>query len=273
MHDLSLGLGMRRVPYHRPSKSVDQARRINPMATQDDTYFIRSPFNKSSKSLSWLPSRRRASKSPVIVRSEHDLHRIVTPLPPVPAGLSSSSSSTRGSYESRVYNVSSTRLDDDDFSDATSLHESPVPCPRSPLSSRFTRSALGFYECFTDTEDNEALPRPASAFSHSDLVTVSDQHYNNPTATAQQEDEWSANARQLLQETEHAFEAVGNALNELQLASWLLEIPGPAAPSPVVPRHPKTSPLSPACPSRENLKPGPSHRAAPSHKMSVSKSP
>ncbi|POR36112.1 Uncharacterized protein TPAR_03694 [Tolypocladium paradoxum] len=263
MHGPDLGLGMGRVPRHRPSKSRDDA--------QDDAHFSRRASNKSSRSLSWLPSMgRKSSKAPVMVRSGDDLHRILTPPPPVPAGLSSSSSSLRCSYESRVYSVSGKGLADDDSSDTISVGEPPRPRASSPLARRHTRSAVGF-ECFADTEDDAAFSRPASAISQSDLVTMSDQQHNTPTAAAQRDEECSANVRQLIQETEHAFEAVGNALDELQLASWLLEIPGPAAPSPIVPTHPRTSPLMPVSPRHENQKAGWSRMAASSQKMSVSK--
>ncbi|KND90976.1 hypothetical protein TOPH_04303 [Tolypocladium ophioglossoides CBS 100239] len=274
MHGLNFGRSMTQAPYHRPSKSADQVQHIKQLAPQDDTYFSRSASSKSLKSLSWLPAmRRKASKAPVMVRSGNDLHRIVTPLPPVPAALSSSASSLRCSAESRVYNVSGKILANDDSSDAISLGESPVPRATSPPPKRLIQSAMGFYECSADTKDDEALLRPSSAFSHSDLVTMSDQqHNNNSTAATQQEEEWSANVRQLIEETEHAFEAVGNTLSELQLASWLLETPGPAEPSPIVSTYPSTMPLSSVSPSHESQTAGLS-RTTPPQKISVPQPP
>lgn len=121
--------------------------------------------------------------------------------------------------------------------------------------------------------------RRASFASHEDLgrglANMSDVFEDrSSTPTGEQSDEkWSVNVQQLIQETERAFEAVGNAMSEMHLTSWLFHAAEPAAPAPIVPRHPVTpEPLPTSSGQDKRKKDGPSERKPLVRKASVSKS-
>ncbi|GJN79739.1 hypothetical protein PLIIFM63780_003258 [Purpureocillium lilacinum] len=85
-------------------------------------------------------------------------------------------------------------------------------------------------------------------------------------AGQQFDEEVSANVLELIQETEQAFEAVGNAINDASSVSRLPDSLHLAAPSPNVPRHHSQGP---SAPSAERLQPVPPPPKAAEPKLAM----
>ncbi|KYK57550.1 hypothetical protein DCS_04561 [Drechmeria coniospora] len=257
---------------HCPSKSLD----ADPCCKQPRPSDDASSF-KSSRTLSWIPSLiRRAANPPVMVRTGHEMRRIVNPLPPIPPSLHSSPSDSAECQEG--CQPLARCLPRETCRRLPSI-EGPAQMDQKEQEhshQRLARPALPFCATGTSLEEQtpprrsppssplRSPPRSPPTFSDVDLVKTCG-HGNmvgKQGRTSEEEEELSANIRQLIQETERAFEAVGNALNDVQLTSRDVRLLEPAAPAPVA----GTPPSSGSC------KGVPSPRTVPTRKSSVSKS-
>ncbi|RDA86200.1 hypothetical protein CP532_3467 [Ophiocordyceps camponoti-leonardi (nom. inval.)] len=90
---------------------------------------------------------------------------------------------------------------------------------------------------FTEEEEEAGCLRPRTHDEASAVMTVDDTSlpwlHGSPQMPSE---DWSADVQQLIEETERAFEAVGDAIHEAQLTSWLLDATeSPTTPPPAVP--------------------------------------
>ncbi|EQL03517.1 hypothetical protein G6O67_007504 [Ophiocordyceps sinensis] len=230
MDSLSIG----RFSVHRSSKSADSIPRIS---QHRPSISERAPLSdtvskKSSRSsLSWLPpmSWRRPHSPPVIIRSGRELHEISAPLPPILSTSLPSSADLHSHGQGRTLGAFDRRM-------AASIKEASDPGTTSGPSRRRASTAshdnLGHGAAEAHPDLLALLPLPAKAGPPKMSHIVAER---SPTPVGELSDEkWTANVQQLIQETEHAFEAVGHVVSETHLTSWLLDIIEPAAPSSLV---------------------------------------
>ncbi|RDA91524.1 hypothetical protein CP533_4363 [Ophiocordyceps camponoti-saundersi (nom. inval.)] len=100
-----------------------------------------------------------------------------------------------------------------------------------------TTSSPSLATAIKSTEEEVVRPRPRSNNEVSVVMADDDKSllslHDSPQMCSK---DWSADVQQLIEETQRAFEAVGDAIHEAQLTSWLLDATeSPSTPPPEVP--------------------------------------
>ncbi|PFH59740.1 hypothetical protein XA68_11950 [Ophiocordyceps unilateralis] len=223
----SLAAGLSRAA-HRSSKSADQIPNVDQFKAQlahEDASLSDSATKKASPSStpSWLSSARRklTRPSPVIVRSGDDL---LTP----PTSVSATSSPS--------FPVPSSMRQD----------RASVPCGERIASSACAGPAGAGARPWTHHESSAISgddgQRPGSLMHlpalPDSLKMPVDQQDVGRSPTPADSTHWSADVQQLIQETERAFQAVGNAIQQAQLTSWLLDATDSSSTPPPTPSRP-----------------------------------
>ncbi|PHH71813.1 hypothetical protein CDD80_4981 [Ophiocordyceps camponoti-rufipedis] len=237
---LAAGLSIGRRVGHRSSKSADQIPPVSQCRDQspkDSSSLDESIMNKASPppTSSWLSSARRKLQrpSPVIIRSGGDA--LLTP----PTSVSTASSPSCKASPSTVQNRASLPCDERIRGRGSAEEEDHRHTGARPWTHHETYATT--INGFTSGRGPRATDRFSSSPQPGSLKMPLQQQHSQRNSTPASSADWSDDVQQLIRETEQAFHAVGDAIQQAQLTSWLLDATdSPSTPPP--PSHPPPFP-------------------------------
>ncbi|PHH88109.1 hypothetical protein CDD83_7954 [Cordyceps sp. RAO-2017] len=277
MDSLAAGFSIGRFSAHRPSRSADQIPHISQLLhspSQEDASLSDSAARKNPpprSSTSWLAAAKWKSPkpAPVIVRSGQDLHRILTPLPPVLATTTSALAPSPRIWDSRASHRPERRRAVGQVVAGSLTPEASWAMASSRPAVLHVRSAS--HEPAHDTCDHQRLFTGSRSLDRPRLL-----HQHGPQlADRQPAEEWSASVQQLLRETGQTDEPADKVPVDSQMTSWLLDAPESPEPESPVPATPlSASPPSPPAAVQERRKGGRlfEKKTPPPRKASLSRS-
>ncbi|CAM1504730.1 Fc.00g023210.m01.CDS01 [Cosmosporella sp. VM-42] len=270
------GFLIRRLISHHRSRSDEVGGEVE-SCNEEDSGSVKRNIQKQRRSKSWVPStKRKGSTAPITIRSVHSVHRISSPLPPIPndpTNFSSSSSLLLCSCEGHTDTVTRSSFKNQKAVSAlcltehgrTTLHSNPPKRPPHPKNALHSPSDAASFS-------GRISPGPSFSLSNPCVDRLEHQPSNSQAVSVLESPEgWSENVQQLILETDEAFKAARSALAEKDLATaQSCEELDTSAPPPVIHRHSRSMPLPTGLPRlRDAVSPSP--LGSPARHASVKK--